>query len=434
MANRISALLENEGINTYISPICSIMDKDRGVKNYVNYMLDRTNSMFEWEGLPDTIPQYMLELYLQIFGYAAFTYVDETNSIQYPDTSPQSPGIYIMYGGIGGERDIYYRPKLFTGANPRIKNSIQSTILYPGDTIVDNPTIIMPCDRNYMGLLPLYQRYAQQLVENDISIRSAQINARAQVAIETSTDRDRESARKYLDDLEAGKLGVLGNAAFLEGIKVANISTQSANLIIQLIELQQYLKASWFNELGLNVNFNMKREYMSEEEIAVNTDILLPLVDDMLNCRREYAEFINIVFGTNISVRKSSAWANKEQEELASISEASISGQVPLSADIKERIDNTDGQKGEVYETQVQSDVPEQDTESRSVETGREVEQGDNSEVETSGSEEDEEDINGVAPVVNINLEINTEGGEVEIGIEPSQEESEKSPTEPDIS
>ena len=48
---------------------CDILDKRKSIYNYVLMMFDRTNQMFEYKGLPDTIPPYMLELYLQINGH-----------------------------------------------------------------------------------------------------------------------------------------------------------------------------------------------------------------------------------------------------------------------------------------------------------------------------------------------------------------------------
>lgn len=339
-----------------------VLDKSRSIKQYIAYMLNRTNSMFEYENLPDTIPAYILELYLQIFGYACFTLIDNTTLLTLPqDEYITPPGHYVFYGCIGGERDIYYRPTTFIVANPRIRNSVNCTIVY--DSIhaksFKNPCIIIKSDTNYMGLLPLFSRYAEQLTENDISIRCAQINARAQTGICASTDRDAEMGRKYFDDLEAGKLGVISDSAFLEGVSISNVGTQSANHIIQLIELQQYLKASWYNELGLNVNFNMKREYMSEEEIAVNTDILLPLVDDMYKCRVEAIDLINETFGLNIKVSKSSAWANKEQEELSALGEQSIKGEMPLSDTIQNRVDEARETKVQQEEIQPDSSVTE---------------------------------------------------------------------------
>lgn len=429
MASDALRFLDNNDLN-FPSPInvqC-VLDKERSVRQYVNYMLDRTNQMFEYDGLPDTIPAYMLELYLQIFGYAGFVRIEEGQSIETPQRIKTPPGVYIFFGGIGGERDIYYRPKLFTIANPRLRNGFQSTILYEERDIegTENPCVLMKNDRNYEGLLPLYNRYAAQLTENDISIRSAQINARALLGIEVNNDREAETARKFLDDLEAGKLGVLGKSAFIEGISTSNLSTQSSNTVIQLIELQQYLKASWYNELGLNVNFNMKREYMSEEEIAVNTDILLPLVDDMLSCREEACNLINKTFGLNISVRKSSAWANKEQEELAALSEASIQGGIGLKETIADKIEggSTIGEDEKTEEQTVQPEVQEETGAASGVEGEDSPEEGNQAD---AGNESE-----GTADVtVDVNITVKEESSGESSGTEPeAQEKSEESSSE----
>ena len=422
MASDALRFLDQEGVQmqTPLNVNC-VLDKERSVKQYINYMLDRTNQMFEYDGLPETIPAYVLELYLQIFGYAAFVKIDGGQTVEVPQKIKTPPGVYIFFGGIGGMRDIYFRPKLFIAANPRLKNSVQSTVLYDESEIegVENPCVIMRNDRNYMGLLPLYNRYASQMTENDISIRSAQINARALAAVEASTDAEAEQARKYFDDLEAGKMGIIGKTAFLDGIRTSNISTQAPNTVIQLIELQQYLKASWYNELGLNVNFNMKREYMSEEEIAVNTDILLPLVDDMLICRQEACDLINKVFGLNISVKKSSAWANKEQEELAALAEASAQGGIGLKETIAEKIEGGVN-LGEEQEQNVQPEVPESETDA---------------EVESSNSGEEANEGNepkGEADVtVDVNITVKeVDGDEVQSTEPEASEKSEESSSE----
>lgn len=413
MASNALRFLDLDDALPYPAPYShNILDKPSGMKQYINYMLDRTNQMFEYDGLPDTIPAYILELYLQIFGYAAFVKIEEGKTIEGFSHTETPAGVYIFFGGIGGERDIYYRPTLFIAANPRLKSSVNCTIVYENYQIATakNPCVVMRNDTNYMGLLPLYSRYATEMVENDISVRSAQINARAQVGISVSTERDKETARKYLDDLEAGKLGVLGETNFLEGVSVANVSTQSSNVIIQLIELQQYLKASWYNELGLNVNFNMKREYMSEEEIAVNTDILLPLVDDMLNCRQKAIDVINEVFGLNITVRKNSAWANKEREEQAAIAEAEeYAG-----------MEATNGESSVNQTVEPESNVPS--------DVQPEAQQGE--EAQTTGADSGVQGEQGDEPQssadVNINVNINIEGGESDEPVE-SQEESEES-------
>ncbi len=403
-----------------------LLDKSAGVHQYVNYMLDRTNKMFEWKNLPETIPARVLETYLQINGYAAFVYVESQLPIPFPVDRTFKPGVYIFFGGIGGERDIYYRPTTFIASNPRLSQSLHCPIIYDLDSVSESlpdSCVIMRNDSNYMGLLPLFSRYAAQMVENDISIRSAQINARAQVGISVNSNNDAETARKYLDDLEAGKLGILGKTAFLDGISVANVGTQSANVIIQLIELQQYLKASWFNELGLNANFNMKREYISREEIGSQTDVLLPLVDDMLECRKRACEIINALFDLNISVEKNSAWADKDQTILNSLGAGALEGNMPLIGDVADRVEedtnvqftgdseavNAGGDSGE---ESVDRNEPEAETKS-----GPETDVQESSPEDVSGPEE-----------VTVNVNIIVEGGESDV--EQTQEESEESDAE----
>ena len=286
---------------------CDILDKRKSIYNYVLMMFDRTNQMFEYKGLPDTIPANMLELYLQINGHIGWL---EWNG-----------KLYALPGGWGGAPDPYYRPTIYIVANPALGGSHDCKIvnhLPPFDETVWSTKpdcVLMRNDTNMRGLFYLFSRYATELSENDISIRSAQINSRQQSIIAASTDREIASARAYIKALEDGKLeAVMDQAMATKGIRATNVSVQSANVIIQLIELQQYLKASWYNEIGLNANFNMKREYLSEEELMAQTDTLIPLIDDMLRCRKEAIEVVNSTFGTSISVEKNSAWENKQKE------------------------------------------------------------------------------------------------------------------------
>lgn len=286
---------------------CDILDKKKSIYNYVLMMFDRTNQMFEYKGLPDTIPAYMLELFLQINGHIGWLEWDGK--------------LYALPGGWGGAPDPYYRPTIYIVASPALGGSHDCKIvnhLPPFDKAVWSTKpdcVLMRNDTNMLGLFYLFSRYSTELAENDISIRSAQINSRQQSIIAASTDREIASARAYIKALEEGKLeAVMDQAMATKGIRATNVSVQSANVIIQLIELQQYLKASWYNEIGLNANFNMKREYLSEEELTSQTDTLLPLIDDMLRCRKEAIEVVNSTFGTSISVEKNSAWENKQKE------------------------------------------------------------------------------------------------------------------------
>ena len=88
------------------------------------------------------------------------------------------------------------------------------------------------------------------------------------------------------------------------------------------------MKASCFNEIGLNANYNMKREYIGHNEVSLNDDFLLPLVDNMIKNRKIAIDKINSMYDTNIEIDYASAWkvTHAENEKEVAISEQISSG------------------------------------------------------------------------------------------------------------
>lgn len=312
---------------------CDILDKPSSVFNYVQYMFDRTNTMFRYSGLPDTIPEPMLEYMLQIYGSVA---IIEHNG-----------DLYAMRCNFGGPPDPYYRPTQAVMANPALNIGATYRIvnhLPPFERAVWEampPCVRFLNDSQIQGLLPLFSRYATQMAENDVSIRSAQINLRQQTIIVADNGIEASSADVYIKRLEDGQLATIAKRPFTEGITVMNAASGQSNVIIQLIELQQYLKASWYNEIGLNSNFNMKRQYMSADEVNSSADIMLPLIDNMFDSRQQAVEAINKQFGTHISVEKDSAWEKKQLQADLSISLNPETG-APLSESLVDGIEQAE--------------------------------------------------------------------------------------------
>ena len=293
-------------------------DKNKLRSNYIRYMLNRTQSMFKWSGLPDTIPARILELYLQCNGNACF-YKHDGN-------------LYVFIGGRGGFPDVYYMPTIYTISNPALKLTVNANI--------DIDCVVMPNDSMYQGLMPLFEMYATSISETALSIDIATVNARIIDLISASDDRTRESAIKYLDDIRDGKLGVIASNEFLSGITATPYGTTGHNTITDLIELMQYQKASWFNDLGLNANYNMKRESLNSSESQLNNDALLPLVDDMLNCRKIFAEKVNKMFGTEITVEFNSSWEDNMIEMDAE--QNMINGETPVETSDETPVETSD--------------------------------------------------------------------------------------------
>lgn len=296
-------------------------DKDGYVKSHISYMLSRTNAMFHYNNLPDTIPEKMLELYLQTYGSCIITKVNEE--------------LYAFVGGLGGEPDAYYRPTLYTVANPALKFSKNIEIGKEGVFCL-NDTLIQ-------GLMPIFEVYGNMLAENMVSMRCALINSRMTSLISAMNETSKASAELYVQRLVDGELSIVLDKGLEESISVNPLRNSNDNTLTSLIEHQQYLRASEWNTIGINANYNMKRESITSSESDLNNESLFPLVDEMLDCRLKFVKEVNELFGTNIEVDLSSVWKHKKQvSELEVISTVKDLADGIINSSTSENIDTSD--------------------------------------------------------------------------------------------
>ena len=286
-------ILENLGKNTKIPDMTSneergalIAYKERLRRQHIKRLLNIMNTAFDYEGIPEEwdLNVRKLENYFQVMGFAGAS--DENTDRK----------VREYQGGLGGECDAHYEPQILTVANPW-DGTNKSLDQRKGEVVIGYN------DSLRTGILPIIELYADLLTENTISIKQASIQSRAIALISAEDDSTLEAVNKYLDDLVLGKLTAAGENQFFEGIRVQPLQNGANQTIKNLIELHQYLKASELQELGINANFNMKREALNSAESALNTDALIPLLDDMLHCRQEFVDKLNKRYGTYITVK-----------------------------------------------------------------------------------------------------------------------------------
>lgn len=273
-------------------------DKGLLLDSYIKYYLARLQSMFKYTGLPDSIPSKWLEHFLLVNGQCIFC--------------KNGDDLIVTTGGQGGDPDIYYIPTKYIVANPYVKAETRKTYTIGEDCV------LIRNDTYSQGLIPLLTRYCTQLVENDISLNVTDIIARAMLTITAASTQDKESVDLWFKKLRQGELGAIGELPSMVGNNDKNINItpfrECSSVLTNLIEYHQYLKASLYNEIGLNANYNMKRESINSNESQLNDDMLTPLIDDMLARRKEALEEVNAMFGTSISVEFNSAWEENEIE------------------------------------------------------------------------------------------------------------------------
>lgn len=270
-------------------------DRKQLFNTLASYAMIRLLGMFEYKGLPETLNPETMEKYLLRYGYCIITEV--------PKNIRNDGGLFVLQGGLGGELDDNFNP---TQAN------VQSPYMQwtKAGLRIGEDCIVIKNDPYYFGLAPLIAKYCSQLADSEVTLHLQLVNARTNVLYHANDDTAKEDAKTYLDNILEGKLGVIGGDAFFEGIDfdTKDASPRGGGSIKETLEAMQWLTAHLFIELGLNDNYNMKREALNSTETDANADTLLPLVEMMLAKRKEGIERLNARYGLSASVDFRGAW------------------------------------------------------------------------------------------------------------------------------
>lgn len=380
-----------------------VFNRDYLTRTYKAYMYDRTLSMFKYFNLPSTIPEDMFEYYLQYYGSCCVTEV--------------KGDLYALHGNYGGFIDPYYRPTLYIVANPALEFSKELRI--------NSDCVFCINDKLWTGLEPLISRYAYLIAENLITLRQANIMLRIVALLSAPDDKTKAEAELYLRKLEEGKLSVIGENRFFEGVNLQSPPSNNGSYLTQFIELHQYLLGTFYSEIGLKANFNMKREAIMAEESSLNDDVIVALVESMFACRLSNVERINELYGTNISVEFAGEWRRNEIERamdlVASANASNISLQ-PVTSGADQLVDYSaeSGQTGE--------DEPEVTKDAEDAEVRDEPNEPKEPKETDVTLDEDvtENAADNLVPVIEFNTEVTTDKvlNEIAAASEKKQEEA----------
>lgn len=290
------------------------IDKHKQTRDNYYMLLNKTAQMFDYDGLPPTIPKVALETLLQECGSCVIWHVPAKYqpvgygpSFNYDKLVTNNPDLYAFTYSLADAPDPYNQPYKVVLTNPGFRPAISETLELNKDCI------LFRNDTHMRGIAWIHKKYAALLTEAEVSLRSTLICLRDQMTFIAKTEPQRLAVEKYIADREEGVFGSI--LAPELGSPLEAITPDGRTNSVELaVNGRQAIYAAWYNEIGLNPSFSLKREYTSAQEIDTNTDLLIPAIDDMLHCRELACEAINAMFGTSISVHKSSAWEIKQQQ------------------------------------------------------------------------------------------------------------------------
>lgn len=280
----------------------SNIDKTQLTGYYYKMLLNRVINMFTWKNLPDTVDEQVMNFWLFVTGRVVFT---EFNG-----------KLYALNGNYGGYPNEYYLPTEFVIANP-ILGSKNVKLDVDGVAMFNSDTDKYPTQTMTGGLYPILTLTANMLADCVVTISSALKNGRVQTAFLCKDDTVRTAGEKVLTKLYNGDPAVMIDDTILNCITPIKMADNAsvATILQQTVETYQFWLANFYNSIGVNANFNMKRERLNTAEVNINDSALFVNVVNMLNNRQQALEKINKMFGTNITVEISEEWKDLTEEE-----------------------------------------------------------------------------------------------------------------------
>ena len=257
---------------------------DSALKNNATYIFyyerlkELAISMFEWENLPDSCDERYLELALFDTGKAVFFKDEELDEL------------LCLRVAIGGQWDIYNYPK---ARRAYATNSYQKNLTEKDSVIIFNNLLrtnsVMQC-----------RLFAERLTNID---RIIDVNVRAQktpVLIQGS-EQQRMTLVNLYKEFE-------GNAPVIFGDKNLDVSglsvlkTDAPYVSDKLYDLKILIWNEALTYFGIsNVNFQ-KKERLISDEVSRQMGATIASRYSRLEARRQAANKINDMFGTNINV------------------------------------------------------------------------------------------------------------------------------------
>ena len=347
----------------------------------LEYNLAKVTRVFDYRGLDLTLPRNVLESHLTQLGSAVVYEKDGDLFVAPPDLS-------------GQDEDLYGRP-----TRARVDHLGERLDLRLG---VD--AVLVLSDSSSKGLVPMLTELALMEGQIKITLNRALINLRTNYIMEARDENTRRGVEEFERQLRAGDLAVLFSDSpmpEIEGASVHNTASPQGTAD-QIVAVSQYIVAKYYGELGININNNMKSQYVNQEEIASSTG--LPLLYDMLECRKEAVRDINALFGREIEVAVSDMWDDeikeKSDDELGLGEEAPADGEPGEGAPDGPAADEPDGGStggDEAEEPAEEADEPLEEATREEVIEAAEALQGEEVEDNDEADEDTDPDDGGSA-------------------------------------
>lgn len=245
---------------------------------------DKAVSLFDWQGLP--FRQVELEYRVQMHpqGYIGV--------VKYEDELIVANGSGVGVTNYPDEWITYvWANALHSGINQIGKNC----------AILRNNSLMIST-----GLIVNF--YARLLAHATLTLQAALINCRATGYSTAKDDATVKRIKKFYEALEEGRTEVIMIEDDLNSIDgsrpiefISDKLSGRGDTILDIWQVLQNILKDFYTTIGISKPTD-KRERMITDEIAQEQPLFRFNVEDMLDCRKEFAAELNRLFGLSVTV------------------------------------------------------------------------------------------------------------------------------------
>lgn len=281
---------------------------DRTYIDYLNRLKKIATSIFEWQGLPDSMDSRYLEYCLFSLGQASMLKSEEYGFINTKAVISGEVNIYglptavncFSYGRFNEVRKVY------NGLASPEENEFTECILVK-NTWDRLPTVTT------MELFALRLYEAERTC--DVSVKNAK---RSRLIL--TNENQRLTMENLFREYDSNVPYIFGDT---DNFKLGTIESLDISSTFVANDVMQYKKAIW-NEaltfLGID-NFNDKRERLVSDEVSTNNEVINMNLMSFLAPRQEACDQFNKKYGTNIKVMVRSDLMNIIKTYASSVAE-----------------------------------------------------------------------------------------------------------------
>lgn len=151
------------------------------------------------------------------------------------------------------------------------------------------------------GFWDMIDYFSDDLSENDLSIKMAQIVKRLPTVFVGYNDNDYAAINNLIQSIVDGETALAVKSTINDMIQRLDAS-DSKTTLSEFTEYQQYKLGQFYSMLGVNAVWNMKREAVAASENATSGETARFNISDIADNLNEQLKIVNERFGTDFKV------------------------------------------------------------------------------------------------------------------------------------